>query len=151
MVSSQSPQERGVMTKRKRASGRLWRPTAARASWAGERWYWAGAARRAARAGPRGARVGEIGEAEPAVVERREPAQPEIRRLERLVEEVRRLLLGHGQLVGRRPVLGELGKHLFHRRRPRRRLAGVGRGDRREEPEPRIDHGRLGGRAAAVG
>src|ERR1043166_289590 len=86
----------------------------------------------------------QLVEADAAVVEGRQTTLPELRRLQHLVEEVRDLLFGHGELFGRRPVLGEDGVHLLDRRRQRWCLPGVGRGDRRERSEPWIDEGGLG-------
>src|SRR5438093_7136054 len=92
----------------------------------------------------------QLVEADAAVVEGRQTTLPELRRLQHLVEEVRHLLFGYGELVGRRPLLGEDGVHLLDRRRQRRCLPGVGRSDRRERSEPWIDEGRLGRGADAV-
>src|SRR5439155_758993 len=92
----------------------------------------------------------QLVEADAAVVEGRQTTLPEVRRLQHLVEEVRHLLFGYGELVGRRPLLGEDGVHLLDRRRQRRCLPWVGRSDRRERSEPWIDEGRLGTGADAV-
>src|SRR5262245_53776999 len=58
----------------------------------------------------------QLVEADAAVVEGRQTTLPEVRRLQHLVEEVRDLFFGHGQLVGQWPILGEGGVHLLDRR-----------------------------------
>src|SRR6266568_9463242 len=50
-----------------------------------------------------GGSVQQVVEGEPTVVERGQSTPPEVRRLEHLVEKGRRLLLGHSELLGRRP------------------------------------------------